>query len=192
MTSGEIAHRTLSRADHGYGRRCIHITWAARGAVDVSALGLECVSTARNADFILAHGTQGLGAQDGTVAERSLAELKDLLRACGEEGRARGVPLPLLLANPDVVTVSGCTLLLRCPACVRMQKSYMIHALARASTRCTPAATLCSCITWGCPCSQAMAARVCRRAESLLHQRGAPRGCSIRMCGRRARAPSLP
>ena len=108
MTSGEIAHRTLSRSDHGYGRHCLHITWAARGAIDVSALGLECVTEPQNADFILAHGTQGLGAQDGSVEEMALEELQELLRRCGEEGRARGAPLPLLLANPDVVTVAGC------------------------------------------------------------------------------------
>jgi hypothetical protein len=102
MTSGEVTHRALSDPRHAYGRRCMHITWGARGAVDVSALAVDVVTDPREADFVLAHGTQGQGLPGGGVERRSMEELRALLRRCGEAGVG-----PMVLANPDVVTVSG-------------------------------------------------------------------------------------
>lgn len=52
------------------------------------------------ADFVLASGTQAIGRSDGSVQQQSLDELQALLRRCRN--------IPMVLANPDFVTVSGC------------------------------------------------------------------------------------
>ena len=60
-----------------------------------------------DADFILSHGTEALGQQEGTEAQAmSLQEIKAMLQRCAEQG----VPPPMVVANPDVVTVSGAEL----------------------------------------------------------------------------------
>jgi hypothetical protein len=58
----------------------------------------------RQADFILAHGTEALGTRsDGSAAQPcSLERLRELLGECAARGG-----LPMVVANPDVVTVSG-------------------------------------------------------------------------------------
>ena len=101
-TSGEVTHRKLSQPDHGFGRRCLHITWGSRGAVDIASLQLEVVTQPDQADFVLVHGTEGLGMPDGSVELMSLEELKEMVKRCGECGAP-----PMVLANPDIVTVSG-------------------------------------------------------------------------------------
>lgn len=55
------------------------------------------------ADFVLAHGTESLGGGDDGEEPRpiSLDEIKQLL--AGAVARN----LPLLIANPDIVTVDG-------------------------------------------------------------------------------------
>jgi hypothetical protein len=102
MTSGEVTHRKLSQPDHGFGRRCLHITWGSRGAVDIASLQLEVVTQPDQADFVLVHGTEGLGMPDGSVELMSLEDLKEMVKRCGECGAP-----PMVLANPDIVTVSG-------------------------------------------------------------------------------------
>lgn len=52
------------------------------------------------AEFVLAHGTEALGAGDGMEPTPiSLEEIKEILRVAAAKN------LPLLIANPDVVTV---------------------------------------------------------------------------------------
>ena len=55
------------------------------------------------AEFILAHGTEALGTSlDGSSAEAaSLERMQELLEQCAPRG------LPMVVANPDFVTVSG-------------------------------------------------------------------------------------
>ena len=107
MTSGEVTHRKLeTRAGEPWaslGRKCLHITWGSRGAIDISGLGLEVVTDPENANFVLTHGTQGLATPDGGVTQCDLDALRDVLRRCGELGGR-----PMVVANPDLVTVSGC------------------------------------------------------------------------------------
>ena len=60
-----------------------------------------------HAQFILAHGTEALGAGDGQPAQaRSVESLLAALRECA----ARSPPPPMVVANPDVVTVHGAEL----------------------------------------------------------------------------------
>lgn len=56
------------------------------------------------ADFILAHGTEALGitADGGAATPCSLERMRELLAEC-----AAAREVPMVVANPDVVTVSG-------------------------------------------------------------------------------------
>eukprot|EP00898_Chlorokybus_atmophyticus_P004533 jgi/Chlat1/5080/Chrsp33S05003 len=106
VTSGEITYQNLlSRHDPWFatlGRTCLHFTWADRGSVSLEGLDLAVTADPSHADFILAHGTQALGQPDGATPQpRSIAELSALL----PEAAAKGIPM--IVANPDVVTVSG-------------------------------------------------------------------------------------
>ena len=57
------------------------------------------------ADFVLSHGTEVLGRGDGkTPVEKTLDEIRELLKESAKKG------IPLIVANPDVITVSGDTL----------------------------------------------------------------------------------
>ena len=56
------------------------------------------------ADFILAHGTEALGSPEGAPPlEQSLEQLQGLLSQCAQ----RPSPPPMVVANPDRVTVAG-------------------------------------------------------------------------------------
>jgi hypothetical protein len=48
ITSGEVTHARLSARPDAWwaslGRRCLHFTWAARGAISLEGLGLEVVT----------------------------------------------------------------------------------------------------------------------------------------------------
>ena len=56
----------------------------------------------KQADFVLAHGTEALGRGDGLEpVPRSLEDMQELLAAAAKR------QLPLLVANPDFVTVDG-------------------------------------------------------------------------------------
>lgn len=58
-----------------------------------------------DAEFLLAHGTECLGRPGhAEPQEATLDEIKAVLKAGAQKG------LPLLIANPDVVTVSGSSL----------------------------------------------------------------------------------
>ena len=55
-----------------------------------------------DAEFVLAHGTECLGRPgDADPVETTLDEIRVVLEAAAKRG------LPLLIANPDIVTVSG-------------------------------------------------------------------------------------
>ena len=115
VTSGEVTHRHLSQRPDawwaGLGRRCLHLTWGARGAISLEGLGLQVTSDPRQADFILAHGTEALGTSaDGSACQPcSLERLQALLEEAAALRRPDdgGPLLPMIVANPDIVTVSG-------------------------------------------------------------------------------------
>ena len=171
ITSGEVCHQALQNRPNdfyrGLGKRCVHITWGARGPISLGDLDLEVpllaacsgglllhpppggvtgigavcrardrahsspvtrtsmhggvvdpatecihepdrgmasqvVERAEEAEFMLAHGTECLGrAGDAEPREATLEEIRAVLEA----GAKRGCPL--LIANPDIVTVSS-------------------------------------------------------------------------------------
>ncbi|EFJ42426.1 hypothetical protein VOLCADRAFT_44669, partial [Volvox carteri f. nagariensis] len=112
VTSGELTHRYLTlRPDPWWaalGPRCLHVNWSRRGPTSLEGLGLQLVTDPGDADFFLAHGTEALSLPGGGVLERSLGELEELLRGAAEAAARAGVrPPPLVVANPDVVTVDG-------------------------------------------------------------------------------------
>ena len=60
------------------------------------------------ADFILAHGTEAIGQPDGAAPQdASMPHINALLQSCAKQQ----VPPPMVVANPDVVTVSGSDLI---------------------------------------------------------------------------------
>lgn len=110
VSSGEVAWTALESRQGDFwthlGKRCIHITWGQRGAVSLDGLGLQVVREAQDAEFILAHGTEALG-RDGAEPEAiELDEVRALLQSCADRGG-----IPMLVANPDIMTVSGRSLL---------------------------------------------------------------------------------
>ena len=87
--------------------KCAHVTWSARGAItlgdDVNAV-IDVVDAASDddIDFILIHGTEAFGRGDGADAiETSIDDIKAFV----ERSARRRVPV--VVANPDFVTVSG-------------------------------------------------------------------------------------
>ncbi|CAI7797759.1 unnamed protein product [Closterium sp. NIES-54] len=114
VTSGEITHRHLMDRSldpffQTLGSKCLQFTWAARGAVSLEGLGLQVVESPEEADFILAHGTEAVGVAEAEKPARpaSLDELAGLMRRAAEEGRRRGRMIPMVVANPDIVTVEA-------------------------------------------------------------------------------------
>ena len=104
MTSGETTHQALTtRSDPFFaalGRCCLHLTWAARGAISVQSLGLVHVTDVQQADFVLAHGLEAITTGADTPAQAvTMDEVRDIVK--GAAARS----LPLVIANPDVVTV---------------------------------------------------------------------------------------
>ncbi|GFH07390.1 uncharacterized protein HaLaN_02182 [Haematococcus lacustris] len=125
LTSGEMAHRCLALRPSPWwqalGHRVLHLTWSGRGPVSLQGLGLQVVAEPEEADFILAHGTEAQAlpapapATDhsqvhGQQSQLELEGFEALLARCAEVGRARGAPLPMVVANPDLVTVDGSAL----------------------------------------------------------------------------------
>lgn len=104
ITSGEVttlAFTAMPREEAFRGlRRCVHFTWGSRGAISLDGLDLEVVGDASTADFILAHGTEAIGTNEGPCS-CSLDEMKQLLE------QAAAHRLPMIVANPDLVTVDG-------------------------------------------------------------------------------------
>lgn len=74
----------------------------------------QVVERAADADFILAHGTEALGLPGGGARDASLEQLQALLQQCAAEARA-GRALPMVVANPDLVTVDGPNSLITMP-----------------------------------------------------------------------------
>jgi ribonucleotide monophosphatase NagD (HAD superfamily) len=100
------------------------LTWSERGAitlgeetnarievVDVCSAGARDDANAiEGVDFVLAHGTEAIGRGDGKPCENVD---EDSMRALVE--RAAAAKVPLCVANPDFVTVSGGTTLVTMP-----------------------------------------------------------------------------
>ena len=126
VTSGEVTHQMLASRGKGstgdgeesdsddefwasLGKKCVHFTWSSRGgAIPLDGLDLETVTDPEEADFLLAHGTEavnGAGTDDEQRAagckNTSLEDMREVLE------RAAARNLPLIVANPDVVTVGG-------------------------------------------------------------------------------------
>ena len=103
VTSGETTHEALSTRREPWfralGRRCLNVNWADRGVapLDVNLYGIELVQSVAEADFILANGMEAISG--ATLKRVSLDDLQALLRQAATRG------LPLIIANPDVVTV---------------------------------------------------------------------------------------
>lgn len=106
MTSGEVTHRYLcDRPDDTWqalGTKCLHFTWASRGAVDTSSSNISVVTDPAQCEFILAHGTEGIGLPDGKVEPRRKSDMQAMMDHCAQLGNRS-----MVIANPDIVTVSG-------------------------------------------------------------------------------------
>ncbi|KAM3271172.1 hypothetical protein P3S67_029375 [Capsicum chacoense] len=109
ITSGELMHQYLQRRDDAWfaslGRSCIHMTWSDRDAISLEELGLQVVENVEEADFILAHGTEALGLSTGAALPMNLDELEKILHQCAAK------EIPMVVANPDFVTVETRALL---------------------------------------------------------------------------------
>jgi ribonucleotide monophosphatase NagD (HAD superfamily) len=131
VTSGEVTHKALSAdpcADEdetwatttagGGGpapsrrTRCLHLTWAARGGSAANGGGVALPEgytpvapedAPLEAELIVAHGTEGVGLPGGGVAAMPVPQLEALLDGLAE----RNAPPPMVVANPDFVTVDG-------------------------------------------------------------------------------------
>lgn len=57
-----------------------------------------------DADFILAHGTEAIGLPDGSTQDMSLQQLQNLIQQCADVAKQRGRELPMVVANPDLVS----------------------------------------------------------------------------------------
>ncbi len=69
---------------------------------------MKVVQEPTEAEFILSHGTEALGQPEGTEAQaKSLEDIKAMLDTCAQQPE----PPPMVVANPDVVTVSGSDLI---------------------------------------------------------------------------------
>ncbi|XP_042517212.1 uncharacterized protein LOC122091379 isoform X2 [Macadamia integrifolia] len=105
ITSGELTHQYLQRRDDAWfaalGRACIHMTWSDRGAISLEGLGLQVVENAEIADFVLIHGTEALGLSSGATLPMKLENLEKILERCAAK------KLPMVVANPDYVTVEA-------------------------------------------------------------------------------------
>jgi len=121
--------RRLRRAidgarSEGRKARVAHLTWSERGAITLgeetnARIEIVDVSSADDAgdanaiegvDFVLAHGTEAIGRGDGKPCE---TVDEGAMRALVE--RAAAAKVPLCVANPDFVTVSGGTTLVTMP-----------------------------------------------------------------------------
>lgn len=115
VTSGELTHRFLSdRPDAfwaGLGDTCVHVSWSSRGKIALDDLQLRVTADPAQAGFLLVHGTEAVAQPDGSLQERSVRELEQFVAACAAARTADGgQPLPMIVANPDLVTVDGADL----------------------------------------------------------------------------------
>lgn len=112
ITSGEVTHSCLEDRASSFWRErksCIHFTWLERGSISLEKLGIDVTIDPQKADCIIAHGTEALGTQvNGQDASPcSVEQMKEILSMCQEIAKQRGFPMPLIVANPDIVTVNG-------------------------------------------------------------------------------------
>ena len=104
ITSGEVTWKYLSERPGDWpsiGHKCLHCTWSSRGKISLEGLGLEVTQDPHAATFVLAHGTEGLGAHDSSVTLLAPQEIREVLKVAASRN------LPFVLANPDFVTVDG-------------------------------------------------------------------------------------
>ena len=67
----------------------------------MQGLNLQVVRNVEDADFVLAHGTEALGLPSGDPLPMNLDELERILEHCAKR------KLPMIVANPDYVTVEA-------------------------------------------------------------------------------------
>lgn len=91
------------------GRRakCAHVTWNERGAITLGEEFNEWIEivdeTSEDFDFVLIHGTEAFGrGDDRDCVSVDVQRVKEFIERVAREGAA-----PLVIANPDFVTVSG-------------------------------------------------------------------------------------
>jgi HAD superfamily hydrolase (TIGR01459 family) len=107
ITSGEVAWQHLSERPgeewSSLGRTALHFTWSKRGKISLESLDLEVTQDPMKATFVLAHGTEGLGADSkgGPVTLLTPESMREVLKVAASRN------LPFVLANPDLVTVDG-------------------------------------------------------------------------------------
>lgn len=104
-TSNETVYKPMimltASVDHFCADNMLHQLATAWYVHGLSASPSQVVSDVSVADFILAHGTEGLAQSDGSVTSMTVNQLKDLLKQCRECGKA----LPMVVANPDLVSL---------------------------------------------------------------------------------------
>ncbi|XP_057957205.1 uncharacterized protein LOC131150491 isoform X2 [Malania oleifera] len=105
ITSGELTHQYLQWRDDAWfkhlGKSCIHMTWSDRGAISLEGLGLQVVDKVEEAEFLLAHGTEALTRPFGNASPMKLEDLEKILGQCAAKR------IPMVVANPDFVTVEA-------------------------------------------------------------------------------------
>lgn len=62
---------------------------------------MQVVESVKDADFILIHGTEALGLSTGDPLPMELEDLELVLEHCADK------KIPMVVANPDFVTVEG-------------------------------------------------------------------------------------
>ena len=62
---------------------------------------MQVVDKVEEAEFILAHGTEALGIPSGAVLPMKLEDLEKILGRCAAKN------IPMVIANPDFVTVEA-------------------------------------------------------------------------------------
>lgn len=62
---------------------------------------MQVVDKVEEAEFVLAHGTEALGLPSGAVLPMKLEDLEKILGRCAAKN------IPMVVANPDFVTVEA-------------------------------------------------------------------------------------
>ncbi|GLT50976.1 hypothetical protein SLA2020_244270 [Shorea laevis] len=88
------------------GRSCIRLTWSDRGAISLEGLSLKVVENVEGAEFVLVHGTEALGLPSSNICPVSLEDLEKILEQCASKR------IPMIVADPDFVTVEARALLI--------------------------------------------------------------------------------
>jgi HAD superfamily hydrolase (TIGR01450 family) len=106
ITSGEVTHNFLTHNLSTLpGTTAFHFTWSSRGAISLEGLDLNLTTDITKADFILAHGTEAVGTSvDGS--DPTPTSVEDMLSLLSTAASLPQRP-PLIVANPDIVTVHG-------------------------------------------------------------------------------------